>query len=71
MYNVFHWDPKIFSAISPVYMYRFVRKINKASWKSLNSILLCVAGWLACSSFYTNFLFFVAEHVDFGSAKLC
>ncbi|KAJ6373771.1 hypothetical protein OIU78_029454 [Salix suchowensis] len=44
MYNVFHWDPKIFSAISPVYMYRFVRKINKASWKSLNSILLCVAG---------------------------
>ncbi|KAF9667495.1 hypothetical protein SADUNF_Sadunf15G0028900 [Salix dunnii] len=44
IYNVFHWDPKIFSAISPVYMYRFVRKINKASWKSLNSILLCVAG---------------------------
>ncbi|KAL3570724.1 hypothetical protein D5086_027973 [Populus alba] len=44
IYNVFHWDPKIFSAVSPAYMYRFVRKINKASWKSLNSILLCIAG---------------------------
>ncbi|KAJ6868361.1 hypothetical protein NC651_033434 [Populus alba x Populus x berolinensis] len=44
IYNVFYWDPKIFSAISPAYMYRFVRKINKASWKSLNSILLCIAG---------------------------
>lgn len=74
IYDVFRWDPKIFSAISPAYMYRFVRKINKASWKSLNSILLCIAGRLACSSLYTKLFCcfsFVSEHAVFGSAKLC
>ncbi|CAK7349524.1 unnamed protein product [Dovyalis caffra] len=44
IYNIFHWDPKIFSAISPAYMYTFVRKMDKSSWKSLGSILLCIAG---------------------------
>lgn len=44
IYNIFHWNPEIFSALSPVYMYRFVRNINKDRWKSLGSILLCIAG---------------------------
>ncbi|KAL3574950.1 hypothetical protein D5086_023051 [Populus alba] len=43
IYNIFHWNPEIFSALSPVYMYRFVRNINKDRWKSLGSILLCIA----------------------------
>lgn len=54
IYNIFHWNPEIFSALSPVYMYRFVRNINKDRWKSLGSILLCIAGRLTCSLFYTS-----------------
>ncbi|KAL5748711.1 hypothetical protein ACOSQ2_026008 [Xanthoceras sorbifolium] len=44
LYNIVHNDLHIFSAISPVYVYRFVRNINRESWSSLGSILLCVAG---------------------------
>lgn len=47
IYNIFHWDHKIMYAISPAYMYSFVKNIDKRSWKSLGSILLCVAGKLA------------------------
>ncbi|KAJ9162603.1 hypothetical protein P3X46_022363 [Hevea brasiliensis] len=43
IYNIFHFNSKILVAISPVYMYKFVRNIDK-SWRSLGSILLCVAG---------------------------
>lgn len=46
LYNIFHWNPKILGAISPVFMFKFVRNIDKKSWKSLGSILLCVAGQL-------------------------
>ncbi|KAI9174231.1 hypothetical protein LWI28_014302 [Acer negundo] len=44
LYNIIHCDPHIFYAISPVYVYRFVRNIDRESWSSLGSILLCVAG---------------------------
>ncbi|KAJ9141573.1 hypothetical protein P3X46_032094 [Hevea brasiliensis] len=44
IYNTFHFNPKILGAISPVCMYKFVRSIDKRSWRSLGSILLCVAG---------------------------
>ncbi|KAF2309135.1 hypothetical protein GH714_000776 [Hevea brasiliensis] len=47
IYNTFHFNPKILGAISPVCMYKFVRSIDKRSWRSLGSILLCVAGPLA------------------------
>ncbi|XP_044477228.1 potassium transporter 25-like [Mangifera indica] len=43
-YNILHCNPHIFYAISPTYLYRFVKKIDKDSWSSLRSILLCVAG---------------------------
>ncbi|XP_055960704.1 NF-X1-type zinc finger protein NFXL1 [Mercurialis annua] len=44
IYNIIHYNPKILGAISPAYMYKFVKNINKRSWRSLGSILLCVAG---------------------------
>ncbi|KAJ0048012.1 hypothetical protein Pint_16857 [Pistacia integerrima] len=43
-YNILVWNPHIFCAISPTYVYRFVKNIDKDSWSSLGSILLCVAG---------------------------
>lgn len=44
LYNILHFNPNILHAISPAYMYSFVRNINKHSWRSLGSILLCIAG---------------------------
>ncbi|KAF8036311.1 hypothetical protein BT93_C2133 [Corymbia citriodora subsp. variegata] len=44
VYNILHCNPDILHAISPAYMYRFVRNINKHNWRSLGSILLCIAG---------------------------
>ncbi|XP_070016394.1 potassium transporter 10-like isoform X1 [Nicotiana sylvestris] len=43
LYNII-CCPKILSAISPTYMFRFVKKIDITSWKLLSSIVLCIAG---------------------------
>ncbi|XP_028081595.1 potassium transporter 25-like isoform X2 [Camellia sinensis] len=44
LYNICHYDPQIIYAISPTYMYRFMRRISPGSWGLLGSILLCAAG---------------------------
>lgn len=44
LYNVLHWNPRILNAISPIFMFRFVRNIDKNNWRSICSILLCVGG---------------------------
>lgn len=43
LYNIVH-NHKILYAISPVYMFRFLKKVDIRSWKLLGSIVLCVAG---------------------------
>ncbi|KAM3247409.1 potassium transporter 25 isoform X3 [Capsicum annuum] len=43
LYNIIH-HPQILWAISPTYMFRFIKKIDTTSWKLLSSIVLCVAG---------------------------
>ncbi|KAI4352088.1 hypothetical protein L6164_006374 [Bauhinia variegata] len=43
-YNIFFWDAKIIHKICPVYMFRFIRKIDLSRWRLLGSIILCVAG---------------------------
>ncbi|KAL3512518.1 hypothetical protein ACH5RR_025235 [Cinchona calisaya] len=37
-------NPRILHAISPLYMFRFLKKVDIRSWKLLGSIVLCVAG---------------------------
>ncbi|XWS37546.1 hypothetical protein CRYUN_Cryun19dG0052700 [Craigia yunnanensis] len=44
IYNICHCDPHIISAISPTYMYKFVKNISFNSWRALGSVILCVAG---------------------------
>ncbi|XP_057822358.2 probable potassium transporter 9 isoform X2 [Cryptomeria japonica] len=44
LYNIFHWNPQVYRALSPYYMYAFLRKTRKAGWMSLGGILLCVTG---------------------------
>ncbi|XVF53751.1 hypothetical protein PTKIN_Ptkin05aG0124100 [Pterospermum kingtungense] len=43
-YNIFHCDPHILRAVSPTYMYKFVKNISFDSWRALGSVILCVAG---------------------------
>ncbi|XP_051141056.1 potassium transporter 8-like [Andrographis paniculata] len=44
LYNVLHWNPHVYKALSPYYMYKFLNKTQERGWKSLGGILLCITG---------------------------
>ncbi|KAL8224076.1 hypothetical protein R6Q57_019551 [Mikania cordata] len=44
LYNIFHWNPHVYKALSPYYMYKFLKKTKKRGWMSLGGILLCITG---------------------------
>ncbi|XP_066332443.1 potassium transporter 25-like [Miscanthus floridulus] len=44
LYNIIHWDHHVYRALSPYYMYQFLRKTQTGGWMSLGGILLCVTG---------------------------
>ncbi|XP_074562753.1 potassium transporter 6-like [Curcuma longa] len=44
VYNIFHWNPHVYQALSPYYMYKFLKKTQRAGWMSLGGILLCITG---------------------------
>ncbi|KAJ8768531.1 hypothetical protein K2173_022632 [Erythroxylum novogranatense] len=43
-YNIIHWNPKIYQALSPCYIYKFSKGTGKDGWISLGGILLCITG---------------------------
>ncbi|XP_035846088.1 potassium transporter 2 isoform X1 [Helianthus annuus] len=44
LYNIFFWNPHVYKALSPYYMYKFLKKTKKRGWMSLGGILLCITG---------------------------
>ncbi|XXG39966.1 hypothetical protein AAC387_Pa01g0793 [Persea americana] len=44
LYNIVHWNPHVYQALSPFYMYKFLKKTGKSGWMSLGGILLCITG---------------------------
>ncbi|XP_039132248.1 probable potassium transporter 9 [Dioscorea cayenensis subsp. rotundata] len=44
VYNIFRWNPQIYRALSPYYMFKFLRKTKRGGWESLGGILLCITG---------------------------
>ncbi|KAI7734982.1 hypothetical protein M8C21_029719 [Ambrosia artemisiifolia] len=44
LYNIFYWNPHVYKALSPYYMYKFLKKTKKQGWMSLGGILLCITG---------------------------
>nr|KYP50531.1 Potassium transporter 8 [Cajanus cajan] len=44
VYNIFHWNPHVYQALSPYYMFKFLKKTQKGGWMSLGGILLCITG---------------------------
>ncbi|KGN50726.1 potassium transporter 2 [Cucumis sativus] len=44
IYNIIHWNPHVYEALSPYYMFKFLEKTRKSGWMSLGGILLCITG---------------------------
>ncbi|XXG39723.1 hypothetical protein AAC387_Pa01g0607 [Persea americana] len=44
VYNIFQWNPSIFHALSPFYMYRFLQSTRTEGWVSLGGVVLCITG---------------------------
>ncbi|KAI0504388.1 hypothetical protein KFK09_015340 [Dendrobium nobile] len=44
IYNIFYWNPHVYHALSPYYMYKFLKKTQRQGWMSLGGILLCIIG---------------------------
>lgn len=44
IYNIFKWNRHIYQALSPHYMYIFLKKTQREGWMSLGGILLCITG---------------------------
>ncbi|KAK4756702.1 hypothetical protein SAY87_006829 [Trapa incisa] len=44
LYNIFKWNPQVYKALSPYYMFKFLRKTRISGWMSLGGILLCITG---------------------------
>ncbi|KAB2064548.1 hypothetical protein E1A91_A09G029100v1 [Gossypium mustelinum] len=44
VYNICEWNPHVYQALSPYYMYKFLKKTQKKGWMSLGGILLCITG---------------------------
>ncbi|KHG29422.1 Potassium transporter 2 -like protein [Gossypium arboreum] len=44
LYNMIHWNPHVYQALSPYYMFKFLKKTKKGGWMSLGGILLCITG---------------------------
>ncbi|KAL5734466.1 hypothetical protein ACOSP7_032327 [Xanthoceras sorbifolium] len=44
LYNIIHWNPHVYQALSPYYMFKFLKKTKTRGWMSLGGILLCITG---------------------------
>ncbi|KAG9453523.1 hypothetical protein H6P81_006427 [Aristolochia fimbriata] len=44
LYNIFHWNPRIVHALSPLYMFKFLKSMGKEGWISLGGVVLCITG---------------------------
>ncbi|CAF1744883.1 unnamed protein product, partial [Brassica oleracea var. botrytis] len=47
LYNIFKWNPSVYKALSPHYIYKFFRDTGKEGWLSLGGILLCITAIFA------------------------
>ncbi|XP_004503657.1 potassium transporter 3 [Cicer arietinum] len=44
IYNVIKWNPRIYQALSPYYIFKFFLVTGKDGWVNLGGVFLCVAG---------------------------
>lgn len=61
IYNIFHWNPHVYKALSPYYAFQLLRKTQKGGWMALGGILLCITGRLV---YLMINLYFTHQFVD-------
>ncbi|KAL1108154.1 hypothetical protein V6Z11_D03G094200 [Gossypium hirsutum] len=44
VYNILKWNPRVYKALSPYYIYTFFRDTRYDGWISIGGVLLCVTG---------------------------
>ncbi|KAF8397255.1 hypothetical protein HHK36_016165 [Tetracentron sinense] len=44
IYNIFRWNPHIFHALSPFYMFKFLQSTGIEGWVSLGGVVLSITG---------------------------
>ncbi|KAL1364331.1 hypothetical protein HN51_012516 [Arachis hypogaea] len=44
IYNVIKWNPRVYKALSPYYIYKFFSVTGKDGWANLGGVFLCVTG---------------------------
>ncbi|KAJ7965137.1 Potassium transporter [Quillaja saponaria] len=44
LYNIIIWNRHVYRALSPYYMFKFLKKTRISGWMSLGGILLCITG---------------------------
>ncbi|GAA0142700.1 transporter [Lithospermum erythrorhizon] len=44
VFNIMKWNPRILSALSPHYMYKFLRETGHEGWVSLGGVVLSITG---------------------------
>lgn len=44
LYNVLKWNPAVYRALSPFYIYKYFKVSGRDGWISLGGVLLCLTG---------------------------
>lgn len=63
LYNIIYWNPHVYQALSPYYMYKFLRKTQRGGWMSLGGILLCITGTFEIRLIWSLDAFVIVFHV--------
>ena len=66
LYNIIHWNPHVYQALSPYYMFKFLKKTKKGGWMSLGGILLCITGEFGIYIHMVNFHVAIVSFVHFA-----
>lgn len=59
IYNIFRWNPVVYRALSPYYIYNFFKVTGKDGFISLGGILLCLTGKYSVWNLFNSFIFFL------------
>jgi len=57
IYNIFRWNRQVYRALSPLYMFRFLKTTGIEGWLSLSGVVLSITGAYKLVNFVTVVLF--------------
>ena len=59
IYNILRWNPGVYQALSPYYIFKFFKVTGIDGWIALGGLLLCVSGKYEVYNFWFLFCSFV------------